>query len=97
MAGGRRQAPLVELPDADLVGLAHGELTALLGLRGQPDPALVRRWRPGIPQPDVRWPAARDAAAALERARPGLTILGNWLHGVGLPDCARAGWEMPVQ
>jgi oxygen-dependent protoporphyrinogen oxidase len=96
MIGGRRRAPLVELPEADLVGLAHGELVELLGVRGQPAPALVRRWRPGIPQPDARWPEARHAASALERAHPGLTILGNWLHGVGLPDCARAGWEMPA-
>jgi oxygen-dependent protoporphyrinogen oxidase len=94
MIGGRRRAPLVELPDAELAGLAHGELAELLGARGQPDPALVRRWQPGIPQPDARWPDAREAAAALERNHPGLTVLGNWLHGVGLPDCARAGWEM---
>jgi oxygen-dependent protoporphyrinogen oxidase len=94
MVGGRRRAPLVELPDAELVGLAHGELAELLGVNGQPEPAMVRRWQPGIPQPDARWPEARHAASALERAHPGLTILGNWLHGVGLPDCARAGWEM---
>jgi oxygen-dependent protoporphyrinogen oxidase len=94
MVGGRRRAPLVELTDAELVVLAHGELTELLGIRGQPGPAMVRRWQPGIPQPDARWPEARHAASALEGAHPGLTILGNWLHGVGLPDCARAGWEM---
>jgi len=95
MVGGRRRAALVELADAELAGLAHGELAELLGIRGQPAPVLVRRWQPGIPQPDARWPEARDAAAALARAHPGLTVLGNWLHGVGLPDCARAGWEMP--
>jgi len=54
----------------------------------------VRRWRPGIPQPDARWPAAREAAQALERAHPGLTVLGSWRTGVGLSDCARAGWEV---
>lgn len=94
MAGGRRRAALVDLPDADLIGLAHGELAELLGARGQPELALLRRWQPGIPQPDARWPEVRDAALALERAHPGLTVLGNWLHGVGLPDCARAGWEI---
>jgi protoporphyrinogen oxidase len=64
-----------------------------VGARGELRLALVRRWQPGIPQPDASWPAARDAALALERAHPGLTVLGGWLHGVGLPDCARAGWE----
>jgi len=94
MVGGRRRPRLVELPDADLVALAHGEIAELLGVRGQPEAAVLRRWQPGIPQPNAHWPAARDAASALERAHPGLTVLGSWLHGVGLPDCARAGWEI---
>jgi oxygen-dependent protoporphyrinogen oxidase len=94
MAGGRRRPRLVELSDSELATLAHGELTHLLGVRGEPELALARRWRPGIPQPDARWPEARDAALALERAHPGLTVLGGWLHGVGVPDCARAGWEV---
>jgi len=93
MIGGRRRPRLVELPDAELIGLALGELEQLVGARGAPRLALVRRWQPGIPQPDARWPEARDAALALERAHPGLTVLGGWLRGVGLPDCARAGWE----
>jgi oxygen-dependent protoporphyrinogen oxidase len=93
MVGGRRRPELVELPDAEIAALAQAELADLLGVRGEPRLALVRRWRPGIPQPDARWSAARDAARALESANPGLAVLGNWLHGVGLPDCARAGWE----
>ncbi len=94
MVGGRRRPELVEMPDAGLLALVRGELEELLGAAGEPTVALVRRWRPGIPQPDARWPAARDAALALERAHPGLTVLGSWCRGVGLPDCARAGWEL---
>ncbi len=94
MIGGRRQPRLVERSDADLAALAQQELAALLGIRGGPAITLVRRWVPGIPQPDRRWPEARDAAAGLERACPGLTILGAWLHGVAVPDCAAAGWDL---
>jgi oxygen-dependent protoporphyrinogen oxidase len=94
MAGGRRRPQLVELPDAELLALVRGELAELLGAHGEPAVALTCRWRPGIPQPDARWPAARDAAAALERAHPGLTVLGNWWRGVGVPDCAEAGWDL---
>ncbi|HVT57894.1 MAG TPA: protoporphyrinogen oxidase [Thermoanaerobaculia bacterium] len=94
MAGGRRRPQLAEATDAELVDLVRAELGALLGARGEPALALVRRWQPGIPQPDARWPEVRDAAATLEHAHPGLTLLGNWLHGVGVPDCARAGWEI---
>ena len=94
MVGGRRRPRLVELDDRGLVELVCGELAELLGVRGEPEMTAVRRWQPGIPQPDARWPEARDAARALERANPGLTVLGSWLAGVGLPDCARAGWEI---
>lgn len=94
MVGGRRRPDLVDHEDDELLRLVRGELADLLGARGEPEIALVRRWRPGIPQPNARWPEARDAAQALEHAYPGLTILGNWLHGVGVPDCARAGWTL---
>ena len=103
MIGGRRRPRLVELDDDALVALVREELDDLLGIgaSGGPSPGgqegpeavFIRRWQPGIPQPTAAWPAARDAAAALELAHPGLTILGSWLHGVGVPDCIRAGWK----
>jgi len=36
----------------------------------------------------------KDAVAALETAHPGLTVLGDWLHGVGVPACIKAGWSV---
>jgi oxygen-dependent protoporphyrinogen oxidase len=99
MAGGRRQPRLVELDDEALAALVQQELVDLLGIRPpaagrlRPEAVFIRRWQPGIPQPTAAWPAARDTAAALERAHPGLTLLGAWLHGVGVPDCIRAGWK----
>jgi oxygen-dependent protoporphyrinogen oxidase len=97
MVGGRRQPRLVELDDDALIALVRAELEDLLAIRrgdqGRPDVAFVRRWQPGIPQPTASWPAARDAAAAIERAQPGLTILGSWLHGVSVPDCIRSAWH----
>jgi protoporphyrinogen oxidase len=94
MVGGRRRAELLDGSDDELAGVVREELAALLGARGEPALTLVRRWVPGIPQPDARWPEARDAARALEAAAPGLTVLGSWLHGVGVPDCAAAGWSL---
>jgi oxygen-dependent protoporphyrinogen oxidase len=94
MAGGRRQPQLVELADDELFALVRSELGDLLGASGEPDMAVLRRWQPGIPQPIASWQAARETALNLERENPGLTVLGSWLRGVGLPDCARAGWEV---
>lgn len=91
MMGGRRRAELVELEDGELLEIVRGELGDLLGLAGEPELAHVARWRPGIPQPTAAVFAARRAAAALETAHAGLSVLGHWLRGVGVPDCARAG------
>jgi oxygen-dependent protoporphyrinogen oxidase len=57
-----------------------------------PPPALtvVRRWPNSLPQYAV---GHLDRVAELEsriRAQPGLTLLGNALHGVGIPDLIRA-------
>jgi uroporphyrinogen decarboxylase len=92
MLGGRRRPGLVDLPEAELIDLAHTELSSLLGISARPVYAALRRWQPGIPQPTASWGRVRDAALALETGNPGLTLLGNWLHGVGVPDCVRAGW-----
>jgi oxygen-dependent protoporphyrinogen oxidase len=94
MLGGRRRPELVDLADGELLSRARRELAELLGARGEPLFAALRRWRPGIPQPTARTAAVRAVAAALERDQPGLTLLGNWRHGVGVPDCVRAGWSL---
>jgi oxygen-dependent protoporphyrinogen oxidase len=93
MVGGRRQAETVELEDSALVQLAQREVAALLGIEGEPEMAAVVRWQPGIPQPTAAWAAAGHCARQLEERQPGLTLLGSWRYGVGVPDCVRAGWE----
>ncbi len=92
MAGGRRRPELVDLADRELLALVRSELSDFLGARGEPAFVRVARWRPGIPQPTAAAAMVRAAAEALERANPGLTLLGHWLHGVGVPACAKAGW-----
>lgn len=94
MVGGRRRPGLLDLNDGGLRSLVHGELAQLLGIRGEPELQRIVRWQPGIPQPTVALAEASRQAGELERAHPGLTILGNWLHGVGVPDCVRAGWSV---
>lgn len=92
MVGGRRRPGLVDLDDDALQSKAHCELVQLLGIEGGPVFRKVTRWQPGIPQPTSHQTAVIEEAAVLERAHPGLKVLGNWLHGVGVPDCIRAGW-----
>lgn len=95
MVGGRRRAALVDQDDGPLLRRTVDALRPLLGLRGAPVVGVVHRWRPGIPQPDTALDLAIHAADRLEGQHPGLEILGGWRHGVGVPDCVRAGWCPP--
>ncbi len=92
LIGGQCREDLVDIDDGALVEHAWRALTPLLGLRGEPWATVIRRWRPGIPQPTPEALAAREAAAAIEARHPGLHILGDWRHGVGVPACVAAAW-----
>lgn len=94
LMGGRRHEDLVDADDATLVARAGRALAELLGLRGEPQAAVVHRWHAGIPQPTAEALAARQAAAAMEARHPGLHILGDWRHGVGVPACVAAAWAL---
>jgi oxygen-dependent protoporphyrinogen oxidase len=51
---------------------------------------VVRRWPHSLPQYAVGHPARAAELESRLRAHPGLTLLGNALHGVGIPDLIRA-------
>lgn len=92
MLGGRRRPDLAALEEGQLADLAHSEAAGLLGVSDPPVFTAVHRWQPGIPQPTPAWFEVREAVSRLESENPGLTVLGNWTRGVGVPDCVRAGW-----
>jgi oxygen-dependent protoporphyrinogen oxidase len=52
--------------------------------------SLVRRWPNSLPQYAVGHPARIAELESRVAALPGLTLLGNALHGVGIPDLIRA-------
>ncbi|HEX4031803.1 MAG TPA: protoporphyrinogen oxidase [Terracidiphilus sp.] len=67
--------------------------TSLVAAPPAPPPVLtvVRRWPNSLPQYAVGHPdRAAELEAHLRGAFPGLALLGNALHGVGLPDLIHA-------
>jgi oxygen-dependent protoporphyrinogen oxidase len=89
--GGACQAGLADLGDDDLRRIAVDELGALLGVKGDPQFALVARWPRSMPQYHV---GHSQLVAAIERraARwPGLALAGNAYHGVGIGHCIHSG------
>lgn len=85
--GGARQPHLALREAGEIAALAHEEARRLIGVRGAPVMARVRRWRQGLPQPGLGHAARLNAIVALEREQPGLFFTGNYFCGVSAPAC----------
>jgi len=83
----------LEPADGDLGTLAHGELAAILGIRGAPLWARAFHWTRGLP----RYREHHAGRVAAVRARLGrlapLTIAGAGYDGAGVSACVRSGRE----
>jgi oxygen-dependent protoporphyrinogen oxidase len=77
----------VALDDDTLVDLACNALRAGLGVDTEPVFARVVRWPHAMPQYTVGHLDRVDRIAAAVAAHPGLAIAGNFLRGIGIPDC----------
>lgn len=89
MLGGAGDPAAVGMTDQELWQTARKELGSLLGIRGDPVVIRIYRWEKGIPQYTL---GHLDRLARIETRRakhPGLHILGNAYHGVGLNDCVK--------
>ena len=91
--GGALQKELLENDDDALIQIAREELAKLIGLQGQPVIAKVIRWNDAMPQYHVghldRVRQIDDAMAQV----PGLSLVSNALHGVGIAPVIRAAKE----
>jgi oxygen-dependent protoporphyrinogen oxidase len=92
-AGGRADPEPVEWPEERLVDLALADLGRALGVRGEPVARQVRRWPRAIPQYELGHGRFVELAARIERDLPGLTLAGNYLGGVSVPDRIARGAE----
>lgn len=89
--GGARRPDAIERPDGTLVDTVRGDLTRLLGIRGDPELACVYRWPRANPQLHVGHLARVAAIDRRLAATPGLHIIGAAFRGVGIADCVAAG------
>jgi oxygen-dependent protoporphyrinogen oxidase len=85
-----RMPDLLNYDDATLESIARDELKLVLGLTSQPHFARVFRWDCALPQYET---GHLKRVAQMERwiaGLPGLEIIGNSFHGIGVPDCIRS-------
>ena len=85
--GGARNPALASLPDKEIVGLVHNELSDVLGIKGLPVLSRVRHWSRGLPQYDLGHLDRREVIESANGRLPGLILTGNYLQGVSITNC----------
>jgi oxygen-dependent protoporphyrinogen oxidase len=91
--GGDSALRLLDSPEAEIVALAHEQLSALLEPLPEPSFTVIRRWPRSLPQYAVGHPERMQRLEERVRALSGLQFIGNAYHGVGLPDLVHQGRE----
>src|SRR5579875_244273 len=87
--GGAAAESLRDTAEAEVVARAQAQLAFALGPLPSPSFSLVRRWPLSLPQYAVGHLARMQALEARLAHLPGLLLMGNAYHGVGLPDLIR--------
>jgi protoporphyrinogen/coproporphyrinogen III oxidase len=80
--------------EAELLRLSEAAQQAFEQVMDIQQPPRLRthyHWPQAIPQYERGHPALQAQAEALEAAHPGLHLAGNWLRGVSVGDCVKAG------
>ena len=83
----------LEKSDEQAVRLAREDLKRIMGVDAEPVFSNAARWPRAMAQytvgHELRIRRVRELAGAL----PGLQLAGNFLSGIGIPDCIRTGRE----
>ena len=79
--------------DESLVRIARDELRRIMGLEAEPFFGRASRWPSSMAQFTVGHGSRVAEIEALTGAIPGLHLIGNAYHGIGVPDCIRMGKE----
>jgi oxygen-dependent protoporphyrinogen oxidase len=92
--GGGRDPHRLERGDDELITAARRELSALLGITGEPLFARLSRWTRQSPQYEVGHHQRLAQIEARLAAHPGLFVTGSGFRAIGIPDCVADGREM---
>jgi oxygen-dependent protoporphyrinogen oxidase len=89
--GGNSAPLLISQCDEFILDLTRRHLSAILGEIPEAQIEHVRRWPLSLPQYAVGHRSRVAKIQAIVAETPGLHLIGNALHGVGLPDMVREG------
>ena len=88
--GGARNPGGARLADDDLVSTVHNELQSVLGISSDPQVVAITRYERSIPQYNLGHFRRVQLIERLQSDLGGLTLIGNYLHGVSTGDCIKA-------
>lgn len=93
-AGGMLDPEAFELDDAALTALVREDLKKLMQIEQAPDLVHIARYPAAIPQLVVGHLERVESLRERCRRLGNLWLAGNYLHGVGLKDAVRSGFEV---
>jgi oxygen-dependent protoporphyrinogen oxidase len=76
-----------------LLSTMHQEIREILAVYDTPSFAHIYRWDCALPQYAIGHPERVAKVEGFLNGMPGLRIIGNSFHGVGIPDCINSGKE----
>jgi protoporphyrinogen/coproporphyrinogen III oxidase len=89
--GGTRDAEILDSTDEQIIAIVRRELREILNIDAEPQLVHVFKWHKAMPQYGVGH-LLRIARLEMHMQRfPNLHLSGNAYHGIGIPDCVRAG------
>jgi oxygen-dependent protoporphyrinogen oxidase len=83
----------VQLSDDTLLAIVKSNLSGVLGIKSEPQFARIYRWNHAMAQYEVGHRDRVESIRTLLSRMPGLALAGNYLGGIGVPDCVRTGAE----
>lgn len=88
-----RTDDILHRSDIEVVDAARAQLRAVLGLETEPLFTRISRWPQAMAQYEVGHLERVARIEQLAGELPGLHLIGNAYHGIGVPDCVREGRE----
>jgi len=86
-----RVPDLMSHSDEALLATAGKEIQEILGLAAEPRMTRVFRWDCALPQYETGHLERVEQMEKILADMPGLELIGNSFHGIGIPDCIKSG------
>jgi oxygen-dependent protoporphyrinogen oxidase len=95
--GGAADTAIRACSDEEIAGIAHAEVSRVLGIRGTPVVQHVVRWDRALPQYNLGHGEIVQSLAELCAETPGLFLTGNYLAGPSLGACLQQAEKIAEQ